>query len=384
MRRISGALIIAVLLQLVAPAPAHAWWEFIEPWSGPGWWQGPDIDARLVCFVDSVSRPEKKAATDKTEAARKSTVDLRAKYPAWAPGANGVFVTRVEAADGELTSVLNEWEKVLNEWELLALRSADRVTEIQRLMRDVRQNRRPSVAQAANALVAASDVGVNAAPDSPQRKAYQSAQAAYQDAIAQVFALIETQDRAAETIASIALMGHALAFAGPGFIFSACRLREHDRRRAAIDVSMRFAWTNDDRYAGGERMMLTTIEPAFSWSIFDDPKYDFVDYGIGAGFFWVSSKAFPSIKGGFLEPARFDFHLPTSALSHTTRSKILRSLVFRIGWLSFPGGFEPNAFLPDPDIPEVNRRIPRDLVRYYGIYIDTEIFHKRRPDLPKP
>ena len=60
---------------------------------------------------------------------------------------------------------------------------------------------------------------------------------------------------------------------------------------------MRFAWTNDDRYAGGERMMLTTIEPAFTWSIFDDPKYDFVDYGIGAGFLLGQLKSLSISEG---------------------------------------------------------------------------------------
>jgi hypothetical protein len=384
MRRISGALIITMLVQLITPAPADAWWEFIEPWSGPGWWKGPDIDARLVCFVDSVSRPEANAANKRTEEARQFANARRNNFPAWDPQVTD-FLSRVKTASTEWTGALNNWETVLNEWQLLAARSADKAAPVRRLVQDVRRSAESSgrsVFSTAEALVALAPSPAIATAEA--KSAYEIAQANYKNAVTETLALADAYDRSAEAIASIALMGHALAFAGPGFIFSACRLREYDRRRAAIDVGMRFAWTNDDRYAGGERMMFTTIEPAFSWSIFDDPKYDFVDYGIGAGFFWISSRAFPSVKGGFLEPARFDFHLPTSALNHTTRSKILRALVFRVGWLNFPGGFEASAFLPDPDNPDVNRRIGRDLVRYYGIYIDTEIFHKRKPALPKP
>ena len=49
---------MGVLCLFVAPAPAYAWWDFIEEFSGPRKFQGPDIQLRLFC----VMRPENSAA----------------------------------------------------------------------------------------------------------------------------------------------------------------------------------------------------------------------------------------------------------------------------------------------------------------------------------
>jgi hypothetical protein len=198
---------------------------------------------------------------------------------------------------------------------------------------------------------------------------------AQQDAVKAAEAL----QRAAETMQQMVDRPRLAPAALPGVIYSACRLHRNERRRASFDVGMRFLWTNDDRFAAGERISMTTIEPAFAWNVFDNSSYDFLEYGLGAGFYWISSKAFPSVKGGFLEPARFDFHFPTNFAKDDDPMlrKIVRSLVFRVGYLTFPGGFEPDAFLADPLNPETHRRIGRDWVRYYGIYVDTEVFRKK-------
>jgi hypothetical protein len=91
---------------------------------------------------------------------------------------------------------------------------------------------------------------------------------------------------------------------------------------------------------------------------------DFVDYGIGAGFYWISSKAFPSFDGSFVEPIRLDFHHPTGE----NKGHWWRVLVFRAGLLVFPAGFEPDAFLARPG---VAHRISRDWVPYYGVFADV-------------
>jgi hypothetical protein len=53
MRRILMVSTCAVLLQLTMPAPAHAWWEFIEPLSGPGRFYGWDVQVRLFCIAEA-------------------------------------------------------------------------------------------------------------------------------------------------------------------------------------------------------------------------------------------------------------------------------------------------------------------------------------------
>ena len=61
------------LVLLVPTTDAYAWWEFVEALSGPGRWTGPDIDARIMCFVDTRSRPENKAAMELLDTARGAT-----------------------------------------------------------------------------------------------------------------------------------------------------------------------------------------------------------------------------------------------------------------------------------------------------------------------
>jgi hypothetical protein len=102
----------------------------------------------------------------------------------------------------------------------------------------------------------------------------------------------------------------------------------------------------------------------FTWSIFNDPNKNVVDYGMAAGFYWVSSEAFPSVTGGFLEPLRFDFHAPAN-----TPNDWLRIPVLRVGVIVFPGGFEPGAFAPSPG---TAHRIGRDWPKYVGIYTDFD------------
>lgn len=154
-----------------------------------------------------------------------------------------------------------------------------------------------------------------------------------------------------------------------GFLYSACDLDEKNEwRRGSIEVGMRFLWTYDERFAQGRRMNFTTIEPVFTWSIFNDPNRNIVDYGMGAGFYWVASEAFPTVSGGFLEPIRFDFHLPSNQ-DDTEWKRWLRVSIVRYGWIVFPGGFEPGAFAPNPG---VAHRIARDWNCYYGIYTDWD------------
>jgi hypothetical protein len=194
-----------------------------------------------------------------------------------------------------------------------------------------------------------------------------------QKTLSPVFADTERAIRAYETAISglrgQARVGMAVPLVAPGFILSACRLSENERRRAAIDVSMRFLWTTDDRFVpDGEKIYLSTVEPAFSWSLFDDPNHDFVDYGIGAGFYWIASERFPTVSGGFLEPVRLDWHAPSRA------PRALRMFIVRTGLLIFPGGFAPDAFPLLSGAP--NTRISRDPVKYIGFYLDTDYLFK--------
>ena len=248
MERLCRLVCACVLLQLLAPAPAHAWWDWLEEFSGPGPWKGLVFGARLMCFVAERAEPD-------------------------------------DTTLGFMAQLDEESQKRAKE------------TEVQRIR------------------------GLGAA----------------------------------------------------GLVYSACGLDERRRddinrdviqwRRASIELGMRFLWTHDERFANGRRISLTTIEPSFSWSLIDNPSGNVIDYRIGAGFYWVSSREFPSVTGTFLEPVRLDIHAPRKS------PKWARIPLFRIGLLVFPRGFEPDVFLPRPD---VKRRVSRDWVRYWGIYTDMD------------
>jgi hypothetical protein len=223
MRRFFAVVVCSVVLQAVAPAPADAWWERIEDWSGPGPFSGWTIDARLVCFA--------------------------------------------------------------------------------------------------------------------------------------------TGDNDQPTIAS------------GGLIFSACRLGKTGKRFASIDLGMRFLSADENpKYAGGKEITLTTLEPTFSWRVLPWDEWDFFSYGIGAGMYWVSSEAFPSVRGSFLEPLRLDFHATTEMSEATPWAALLP--VFRVGLLVFPAGHETTAFLPST--PEAAQRIPREKVWSIGVSWDLEPLLRRR------
>jgi hypothetical protein len=154
-----------------------------------------------------------------------------------------------------------------------------------------------------------------------------------------------------------------------GVVFSACRL-DGRTRRASIDLGMRFLWADDDpRFANGQRISLTTLEPTFSWRVIESDKWDFFDYGVGAGVYWVNSTEFPSVRGSFLEPVRLDFHATTKMLGADNKRWWLGLPVFRFGLLVFPAGHDTAAFAPSPG---TARRISRDWVRSYGIFVDLE------------
>jgi hypothetical protein len=149
-------------------------------------------------------------------------------------------------------------------------------------------------------------------------------------------------------------------------IFASCRLRENEIRRAAIDLNARFVWADDnEEFAVGQRISLTTFAPSISWNVIPSAKWDIVDVGLAGGVYWFSSEAFRSLNGTFFEPLRFDFHAPTRLKKEKDWAVFIPRV--RVGWLVFPAGFEPDAFAP-----AVPQRISRDWVRNIALFIDLE------------
>lgn len=154
-----------------------------------------------------------------------------------------------------------------------------------------------------------------------------------------------------------------------GAVVSACRVKKGYARRLGVNLGARFLKADDNsRFANGERISLTTLEPAISFNLLSrHPDKDFVDYGFGAGVYWFSSTEFQSFNGAFLEPVRIEFH-PTTNMKQNHKWAAAIPVV-RLGYLLFPGGFETAAFAAAPGVPP---RISRDWAFNVGVFFDLE------------
>src|SRR6267142_1035934 len=98
MRTVKRALGFVAICLVLAPAPAQAWWGWLDDLSGPGRFRGPLFEFRIICFG-----PESEA--------KRLVDDLK----------NAVGLTRkIEAGGGEAARVdavaaRDAWRQLLNE-----------------------------------------------------------------------------------------------------------------------------------------------------------------------------------------------------------------------------------------------------------------------------
>jgi hypothetical protein len=73
MRRLCAMLIVCGLVEAVCPASAAAWFGFLDRLSGPGWFKGLQLEARLVCFGEDLKKNATfQAAITMTDEARRT------------------------------------------------------------------------------------------------------------------------------------------------------------------------------------------------------------------------------------------------------------------------------------------------------------------------
>ena len=288
MRRIGATLVCCIVFQLLAPTRAHAWWDWLEEFSGPGWFAGPDIEARLVCFRERISRAEALSNIDRWS---------KAAYDETPKSLLGGPTTQYFTGD-----------------RLVPITSADQAKSVAAGLRKATTEfaQLNSLAKRWQHLATAvEDLGTLLAEPEPDKK---------------------------RRMASLPV----------GVVLSACGLRTIERRRASIDLGFRFLRAKaEPDFASEKEIQLTTLEPSFTWRLTSDRNHDFVDYGVGVGAYWFSSEGFTSHNGVFLEPIRLDFHAPTSVGEKYPWAALP---MFRVGLLVFPGGFEPDAFAATSDV----------------------------------
>src|ERR1700722_20631342 len=88
MRRARSALILTVLFGLMRPAPAHAWWDWLDELSGPGKFKGWHLEARLVCFTERVSTQTPTETQSQSQSQTQTPAPAPTQTPTRASGAN--------------------------------------------------------------------------------------------------------------------------------------------------------------------------------------------------------------------------------------------------------------------------------------------------------
>ena len=270
--------VAVVLMTMLTPTNALAWFGWLDSLTGPGPFWGLLFDVRAVCFGDR-------------EPAR----------------------LEQQARDLQARSAGQRDPQVLDAWRIAAEAWADAFDD---------------TATMARASMAKPDKAANA-----QARTEQELQAEFDRTLAGYQSDIEREKQKARLLGAV------------GVFFSACS--PNLIRRSSIDVSIDIWRTfgNNEEFAGGEAVRLTTAKIAYSLPLFRKKKYDVLDYSIGVGFFWLSSRGFVApITGPFLEPARFYFHAPSRWQNETGLKKFLTFPVFSAAAVVFPEGFQDNVF----------------------------------------
>jgi len=341
MRTVKRALGFVAICLVLAPAPAQAWWGWLDDLSGPGRFRGPLFEFRLICFG-----PESEA--------KRLVDDLK----------NAVGLTRkIEAGGGEAARVdavaaRDAWRQLLNELSSTPLTFP--VLDpgaVNDAVRSVEKNLDSYFTLLENSG------GPTVTIDKAKMTTLLSA------------ATDTFEPLIAEVVRGISAIGST------GVLLSACST--DTKRRSSIELGVNFLYADGNSgFANSQQIRLTTLMPTFSFRVFTDPRFDVLDAGAGAGVYWFTSRGFPSFSGVILEPARFDLHAPTvwstyrlDSASHVVR-RIAAAPTFRFSLVQFPGGFAPTAFA---GVGEHRVRIPAELLKSWGIFINFDPFVRKAP-----
>jgi hypothetical protein len=321
MRRLFLAFVVCLGIQLILPAPAHAWWGWWDELSGAGPFRGLEIEARIACFGEATPHP----ARDGTLAMIQRQFDYETSVLRTDPKANPELVRRLTTFNMALSA---------------AVSNAITVDQLD------------SLAKAAAAI--------------PRDGADERVQSVLRNLERDI---IESKDR---------LVTLRNQRGSAGVIFSACPIGRDNNRRISINATFRLLNSYGDRkalYAGTNEIELAMFVPALAWRpLVDFSTIDVVDLSTGAGVYWFSSEAgapgsFEPFRGVVLEPVRLDFHFPSKLVKRGFWGAALAGVSYRRGWAIFPAGFAADAFgMTDP--PELARQIPGEWVKTQAIFWD--------------
>jgi hypothetical protein len=348
MRTFRMTLFLLVVCLLIAPAPAQAWWGWLEELSGPGKFSGPQFEFRLVCFGE--------------ESEAKRLIDTFKRVRLLTSKIDGGTSESVKAAG-------DAWR------DLIAELNATRLTLP---VIDATEVNTAAAALAKSWKKFHDTLHVPEAAQNPQW----IAKVGEMD----MKALIGETDVAVQPLVARVVRG-ITSIGSTGVFLSACSVNK--KRRSSIEVGVNLWHTGaTSDFANRQEIKLTTLMTLFSFRIFPDPRFDFVDAGVGGGVYWFTSTGFDSFSGVILQPGRLDFHAPTLWATYpfkdvnkrTTTLNTLRRIAaapsFRYDVMFFPAGFDADAFA---GVGEKHVPISGERVNSWSLFINLAPFVPMAP-----
>jgi len=314
MRSFERSVVLCALILALTPAPAQAWFEWLDYLSGPGPFYGYKIDVRVWCSGAPAPWKGLRESVDRAIVETLKNLD-KPQIPPRPP------------------SVSAQWEGVLEKLsksnQALTLTDPTRFEgEIKRLRAVVVQFNQAAV-QSGQAVVQSNQGrgGTEAALATDVLKLGED-----------LHRVIDTFERAAASIAST------------GIFVSLCK---NDRMRAfAVELGFTTlqASSNPD-YARDYSIRLNTITAAVSYRFPLSPDRDVIDIGASAGMYLFSSRGFDTFSGLIFEPVFVDLHGPTKLVEAGGLKQLGGLFTFRLSLVFFRGGFDGSQFASVPSKP---------------------------------
>ena len=332
-RRLGLMLALCLVIEASAPAPALAWFGWLDEWSGPGKFWGLLYEMRLVCFGPDSGVVEVVAAYQRAQ----QSTSLALPPAQRKAGAPPQQATTVPA------SAVKDWLAALH-----ALHAAQ-----------IRWN-----APAEYRTVVSTMIQNFPNPDT----SLEAVEKVVRDGI---------QSRA----------GQMVTVAGTGMFWSFCS--DEKERRVSIELNVNdwhsFDNENNAKFSGGTSIRFVTVMPSVTWRVFANQKADVVDLGIAAGYYAFSSKGFESVRGFIVEPLRIDLHAPPSwaAYPRSDPKRLASMFTLRAGVMTIPTGFAANAFARGSH----DGRIEAEMVPTLGLFFNLNSLLSNKPmtrTIPRP
>jgi len=340
--RLGLMLALCLVHEASAPAPALAWFGWLDEWSGPGKFWGLLYEMRLVCFGPDSGIVEVVAAYQR---AQQSTQ---------------LVLTPPEKPDNVLRDAVTDWQAAFTVLHVAQIRwNAPKVDETTRVLGAIQKFLNPEIT---------------------------NAQGEKQTINALLKILVTDADKVMR-LAIESRAGQMVTIGATGMFWSACS--DEKERRISIEFNVNdwhsFDNENNAKFSGGTSIRFVTVMPSVTWRMFANQKADIVDIGVAAGYYAFSSKGFNTVGGFIVEPLRIDLHAPSSWASYprTDAKRLASMFTFRAGLMTIPGGFASNAFARGSHVGPIKAEI----VPTVGFFVNLNSLLAKKPlapTIPKP